>query len=141
MSTYELTISNNLLIIVNEMDYFRKYIAKRQAELSLSGNELARRTGKTGAWLSRFMSGDREVLRVDTLIALAKALNISPEKLLLAYEGKDPDKKITPEDDKALSDAIQDFLKKIPREEFIKAFASDQEAKVVLKEFKNKLKK
>ena len=67
------------------MNQIKTYIIKRQAELGLSGNQLAKRAGLGNSWYSHFVSGEQKDLRVDTLLALAKALEVHPYKLLMAY--------------------------------------------------------
>jgi len=72
------------------MDSFRLYIQKRQRELGLSENQLAKRAGfKSSSGLNRFMNQETKDLKMSTFLRIAKALETPAEQLVLAYQGKD----------------------------------------------------
>lgn len=57
-------------------------IKKRRKELGMSVEDLAKKTGKHIATVYRWERGDIDDWPVDTLIAIAAALNIAPSGLL-----------------------------------------------------------
>jgi len=73
------------------MSIFLDYIQRRQAELGITQNQIAHRAGKSTSWISNLLNLNRKDIKVDTLIALAKALEVPEIKLISAYKGKDPD--------------------------------------------------
>lgn len=116
------SIRTNSFTKVNGMDTFRQYIEKRQEELGLSQNRLAKRAGKTGSWLNRFLSGDRKDIKVETLISLAKALEISDARLMAAYKGNEPDKI---EDSPEIEASVMNFLNNLPLKLVFKAILAN----------------
>ncbi len=88
------------------MSKLSEYIKKLRA--NRSQEEIAKQAGITGAALSRIESGEREDFRISTLIGLSKALNVNPMKLILAYEGKNPEElNLSEQDlDSAMAEAL-----------------------------------
>jgi transcriptional regulator with XRE-family HTH domain len=101
-----------MLIILNSMQSFGVYIARRREELGLSQRDLAKQVGVTHAVISRIESGQAGDFRFSTFLGLSAALQVHPMHLIRLYEGEtDP----TPEsvhtgDDEALVEAFRAFL-------------------------------
>lgn len=57
-------------------------IHNRRVELNLSLEELAKRVGVTRATIYRWESGDITTIKSDKLVALAAALEVTPEHLV-----------------------------------------------------------
>jgi transcriptional regulator with XRE-family HTH domain len=68
-----------------------EYIATLRLKKGWSQRELARKTGFSSATIQKIESGATEHPGLDVITALSHALNVHPMKLILAYQGKDPD--------------------------------------------------
>ena len=65
------------------------YITKRRSEISLGQNELAEKAGIDPSSLSKIVAGDRQDIRMSTLIGLARALKVSPMVLINVFDKKE----------------------------------------------------
>ncbi len=120
---------------------FGQYLKHLRKQKGLSQERLGDASGLSGATISVIENGHRYDFKVSSLLGLSKALGVDPMKLFIAYQGKDPDVVTPPEDKARLEIATQQFLKALPFEQFIKAFASDEEMLLAFEEIQKQKKK
>lgn len=72
---------------------------------------------------------------IDVLSAIASALNVPIANLILAYQGKDPDKQPPKEGTSPYRDAVKAFVKALPDEE-IAAIISAKGKEILVKQGK-----
>ena len=96
------------------MDHLRQFIVERRKELGLKQNEVARRAGMSGSWLSTLLSNPNQEMTLASAKDLARALNVSTERLVQAYEGRKPESAQVVAD--AYRAAVKAFLSELPKE-------------------------
>ena len=114
----------------SKMNQLREFIDKRQAELGLSQNQVAKMAGRSNTWLNRFMSGERKDIKLDSLIALASALQVPESTLIAAYKGLEVDSEV-----ESLTDSkkiLMDVVKQIPGKMVFDAMSDDEIFKALL---------
>ncbi len=76
--------------------FFGQYIDQLRVRKGWSKSQLAKETGLSTGYISWLIHGETSGktnppnLTIDTLLALSRALGISVEDLVIAYQGKDP---------------------------------------------------
>lgn len=93
-----------------------RFVARRRDGLKLSLAELAHTSGVDERWLARFEAG-QEPMRVDCLPALAKALHVSIDWLVVGEEAVRPEFHsfmTTPSGHKAVKLGLVDMLLRLP---------------------------
>ena len=68
-----------------------EYLAEQREKKGWSQKELADKANCSQTTVHRIESGQTAHPGIDVIVALAKALKISPYSMVLAYLGKDPD--------------------------------------------------
>ena len=105
-----------------------QYIERLLAAKGWSRNRLAKEAGLSSSymtWLINGYSSDKPnppSPSLDNVLALAKALDISPLKLIQAYQGQEPDAEFTLEERSAYEAEMLKWLKQMPPSILAKAF-------------------
>lgn len=89
--------------------FFGAYIGRLRAEKGLSQDDVAKLVGTSKTTISNLENGISQDFKVSTLIGLSVALRVPVQTLVLAYQGRDPDKE---NPDKKGTQEIKDILQK-----------------------------
>ncbi|HEY9745159.1 MAG TPA: helix-turn-helix transcriptional regulator [Oculatellaceae cyanobacterium] len=108
--------------------FLGQYIDRLLQEKGWSRNRLVKETGISSGHITWLLNGyasgkpNPPSPSLDILLALSKALNVSPMKLIQAYQGKEPDSEFTREDRAAYEAEMVAWLKQLPPDILAKAF-------------------
>lgn len=100
---------------MRDLRTFGHYIGRKRLELDLSQDEVCKVAGISKASYSDLENGKPQDFKVSTLIGLSKALKVPIPNLILAFEGKDPDRmKEAPIKNPEIQEMARAILKAIP---------------------------
>jgi transcriptional regulator with XRE-family HTH domain len=77
------------MLISFQMTIFSDYLTSKLAEDDIKPADLAKRMGKDQSIISRFLSGERSP-QPETIVELARGLNVPPEEVFRAVVGLPP---------------------------------------------------
>jgi transcriptional regulator with XRE-family HTH domain len=88
------------------------YIARLRDEKDWTMRELARKAGLSLGAVQKIENGTTQSPGIDVLLGLSQALNIPIMKLILAYQGRDPDRELkSATDEQVLQSIMEDALR------------------------------
>lgn len=124
---------------VVKMTTLGDYISRLRVEKNISQRDLAKRAGFTQGTLQKIESGSTLHPGLDVITGVAKALNISPVKLLMAYQGKDPDSEVSQADRDDYKAFLMKVFSEMPSDLLLEALKAKYPDREKLNEIKRKV--